>query len=189
MPTEMSDFSFKHVDQVDEPTFSASDLKDHLDIQAREIRNYLNTVHLTDKTPHLVPRCTVSHNANQSIANSTDTYLAFNTESIDTDTMHDNTTNNSRITCKTAGDYIGIAIINWGTGTGKRRADITKNRAAILSSAIVASVSGDVTRMVVITPVVTLAANDYVEIAVNQDSGGSLNVVASVTTFSMLKVG
>lgn len=39
----MPDFTFKHVNQVDEPTFSASDLKDHLDVQARDIRSWLNS--------------------------------------------------------------------------------------------------------------------------------------------------
>lgn len=42
--TELADFSFKHVDQADEPTFSASDFKDHLDVQAREIRAYINGI-------------------------------------------------------------------------------------------------------------------------------------------------
>lgn len=51
------------------------------------------------------PACIISNNASQSIAHGSVTTLGFNTESIDTDTMHDNAINNSRITIRTAGIY------------------------------------------------------------------------------------
>lgn len=52
------------------------------------------------------PACRVFHNANQSIADATETTVAFNSERFDTDTMHDTVTNNSRITFNTAGVYV-----------------------------------------------------------------------------------
>lgn len=52
------------------------------------------------------PACRVYNNANISIPNATYTALQFNSEDFDTDNMHDNTTNNTRLTCKTAGIYL-----------------------------------------------------------------------------------
>lgn len=51
------------------------------------------------------PACRVYDTGSQSIPNNADTVLAFNAERYDTNTMHDNATNNSRITIKTAGLY------------------------------------------------------------------------------------
>lgn len=52
------------------------------------------------------PACGVTHSANQSITDNTETTVAFDTERFDTNAMHDNVTNNSRITINTAGVYI-----------------------------------------------------------------------------------
>jgi hypothetical protein len=50
MSTAMPASTFKHASQVDEPTFSASDLKAHLDSQAEEIIAWFNATHIgTDK--------------------------------------------------------------------------------------------------------------------------------------------
>jgi len=74
----------------------------------------------------------VWHNASQSIPNTTWTILAFNSEIWDTDTIHSNTVNNSRLTCKTAGKYLvwmGITITT--TAAGKSIFDrFLKNGAA-----------------------------------------------------------
>lgn len=51
------------------------------------------------------PLCIVTHNANQSFADNTEATPAFNTETRDTNGMHDTVTNNSRITIATAGVY------------------------------------------------------------------------------------
>lgn len=50
--------------------------------------------------------CRVYHNASQSIPTNTVTAIAFNSERWDTDNIHDPTTNNSRLTCRTAGKYL-----------------------------------------------------------------------------------
>lgn len=50
MSTQMPDFVFKFVNQVDEPNWSASDFKTCLDARAKEIRDWLNATHIgTDK--------------------------------------------------------------------------------------------------------------------------------------------
>ena len=54
------------------------------------------------------------HSSNQSITNNTFTVLSLNSERWDTDSIHDNSTNNSRLTCNTAGKYIITAGVYWG---------------------------------------------------------------------------
>ena len=55
--------------------------------------------------PPVPPMCSAYGSANISIANLTYTTVALNSETFDTNSMHDNATNNSRITCNTAGVY------------------------------------------------------------------------------------
>src|SRR5678815_4874680 len=67
------------------------------------------------------PKARVYHNTTQSIANNTNVALAFNSERFDTDTIHDLSTNNSRLTCRTAGTYLLLG--HFGTAanaTGRR---------------------------------------------------------------------
>lgn len=51
------------------------------------------------------PSCRIFHNTTQSIANNTETVVAFNSERWDGSNMHDPVTNNSRITFNIAGVY------------------------------------------------------------------------------------
>ena len=70
----------------------------------------------------------VYHNAAQAIATSSGTALAFNNERYDTDLIHDPATNNSRLTCQTAGKYLIIANIQWAANaTGFRQLGIMLN--------------------------------------------------------------
>jgi len=52
-------------------------------------------------------------NAVQSILNNNWTALNFQTEDYDTDTMHDNAVNNTRITFNTAGKYIIVGYVRF----------------------------------------------------------------------------
>lgn len=58
-----------------------------------------------------VPACRIHDNAVQSISHNVVTTIDFNSERFDTDSMHDNVTNNSRITINTAGLYVVTAVI------------------------------------------------------------------------------
>lgn len=137
----------------------------------------------------LVPRARVSNNAVQSIANNTLTALSFNSETYDTDVIHDNATNSSRLTCKTAGVYQIIANVTFASNaTGYRRVLLHFNGGGDIAEVIVSAVSG-VTTSISATSDYLLAVNDYVEVKVQQNSGGALDVNAgSNTTFSMRKV-
>lgn len=134
----------------------------------------------------------VYHSADQSVPHNTWTALAFDSERYDTDTIHDVTTNNSRLTCKTAGKYSIKANVTFaGNATGSRwlRILIGPYLLAIVNSLAVSteytclSLSGDV----------NMAVDDYVELCALQSSGGALDVKASggneITDFSIQRIG
>jgi hypothetical protein len=52
------------------------------------------------------PGCEVIRTANMNVSNTTTTYIAFTSENYDNDSMHDNSTNNDRITINTTGRYL-----------------------------------------------------------------------------------
>lgn len=126
------------------------------------------------------PACRVYHNAAQSYANTaTAVASAFNTERYDTDTMHDNVTNNSRITIKTAGLFLvegtGAFAIN---ATGGRFIGVKLNGTTFLAAAVHpgnASLGGHMT----VSTIYKFAVNDYIELTFAQNSGGALNLDAA----------
>lgn len=139
------------------------------------------------------PACHVYHDAQQEIANRTDTVLAFNSERFDTDSIHDNSANNSRLTCKTAGKYLISGHAEFTQhATGLRTLWILLNGTTILAMQKVpgTSVSNNNTTISIQT-MWDLEVNDYVELWVRQASGTSLNVLAvnSSPQFMMVKVG
>jgi hypothetical protein len=130
------------------------------------------------------PRAHVYHNANQSIPDSTYTALALNQERTDIDgvsnTQHDNSTNNSRLTCRVAGDYNASANLLYASNsTGFRLAYIRKNGTTDVAIVMANAVVGASTALIVTTPgPITLAVGDYLQVIVWQNSGGALNVDA-----------
>lgn len=133
----------------------------------------------------------VYHNAAQSIPNTTWTTLAFNSERFDTDVIHDNTTNNSRLTCKTAGKYLIICQVFLATnGTGARHAKIKLNGATDIAYCT-SNANASTGVIVQCATVYDLAVNDYVEAGVYQDSGGALDASAYANVapeFMMIKI-
>jgi len=133
----------------------------------------------------------VYKSAGQSIPNTTSTIVSFNSEDYDTDTIHDNVTNNSRLTCKTAGKYIVFAGGRWAShNTGLREFHLLKN-GAYAAYIIVATVPGSSMYME-ITVILNLAVNDYMELRVYQNSGGALGFGGATiyqSQFSMQRIG
>lgn len=118
----------------------------------------------------------VYHNISQSIPNATDTILAFNSEVYDTNTIHDPVTNNSRLTCKTAGKYLIIASVSFeSNATGFRALLIWVNGATPIAVSDF-NVSGAGRWMQAISTIYSLALNEYVEAGVYQTSGAALNL-------------
>jgi len=144
-------------------------------------------------------RAKVYKAADQSVSVRTETTLQFDAEYWDTDTIHDTSTNNSRLTCKTAGIYVVTAnvVVEGVDGTGGEVwAGIREN-----GSDLRAQGYGEWIRDTESTPFkaedagisisveLDLDVNDYVEIRVYIESGsGSFDVLSGLTTFSIRRV-
>jgi hypothetical protein len=141
------------------------------------------------------PQARVYHNAAQSVANATLAALAFNSERFDTDTIHDNATNNSRLTCKTAGLYLitGSLAFNTAATGNVRAAQIRINGATDIAAQYIPPIGGGALATIIsVATLYVMAVNDYAQLMVYQDSGGALNVNAAGNyspEFAMVKVG
>lgn len=142
---------------------------------------------------HFQPAARAFHSANQSIPNATLTTLAFNSESTDQDglgtsTIHDNVTNNSRLTCRVAGFYGIVANIVFASNvTGIRLVGLYVNGASVVE--VNANTTGGGFDSKLALPYMTaLAVNDYVEVYVYQTSTGALNVLAG-SSVEMARLG
>ena len=111
--------------------------------------------------------------------------VAFNTENFDTDTMHDNSTNNSRITIKTAGKYsIGGQInIAANLALGLR---LLVNGGSVIGR-IFQGNSG-VTEGANIDTIYDFAVNDYIELQGAVGSGTATTSTDQQTNFWAVKL-
>ncbi|MDQ3649699.1 MAG: hypothetical protein M3458_05340 [Acidobacteriota bacterium] len=138
------------------------------------------------------PAARVYRSTDQSIPNAVYTSLALSSERFDTDAIHDNVTNNSRLTCKTAGLYqISFAAVYDTNTTGERYLRVLLNNATIIATqSNRQSIAGDA---IVAGPTLyQLAVNDYIELQAYQSSGAALLVKAYANyspEFMMVKVG
>lgn len=123
--------------------------------------------------------------AGQTIPNATETAITLNSENFDTNSIHDNSTNSTRLTCKTAGKYIITGQINFtGNATGLREAQIRVNgTTSIASDNRVAGDTND--RAVSVSTIYELAVNDYIELYAYQSSGGDLIIKTDRTHLEM----
>ena len=117
------------------------------------------------------------------IANNTVTAVTFPEEHYDTDGFHSTTTNNSRITIPAGlgGKYLVTSsnLTFNQNATGERSARLLKNGSVVFygpgwlgNSSVFLSSS--------FTATVELAAGDYIEIAVYQNSGGNLGFYTGI---------
>lgn len=117
----------------------------------------------------------VYHSVNQSVSNATNTVVAFDSEAFDTDDYHDPVTNNSRLTVPIDGYYLLVASVHFATNsTGFRALYFRVNGNAISQNVAHASVSGPVALN--LSKIALLAAGDYVDCLVYQNSGGALDL-------------
>jgi len=114
----------------------------------------------------------------EATATATWEYLDFDTESYDTDTMHEGIANPSRITIKTPGIYAFGATIEWDSNAvGYRLIQINLNRATPIDRDFETPVTGDSTTCRCASTY-EFAVTDFIEIRVLQTSGGNLNVLS-----------
>lgn len=158
-----------------------------LQTNAQDVSNAINELNtsLTELAKH--PYCRVHNSTTQSVAPGVSA-LAFNTEDFDTDNMHDNTTNNSRLTCKTAGKYLIMGSIDFSTNpSGSYRSGLIKlNGTTFIEQTLNAVVTSAETTILQVSAVCNMSANDYVELISYHNASGSLSVNSK---FTMIKVG
>lgn len=146
---------------------------------------------------HYQPSVRAYNNANQLLLSGSLTALAFNSERFDTagnsaSTMHDNVTNNSRLTCRYAGKYLVSVNVRWtANATGIRYIDVLLNGTTPIAVNQVGAISANEV-IQSISCLYDLAVNDYLQCRGLQTSGGALNVEAIGNyspEFSMVRVG
>jgi len=135
-----------------------------------------------------VPCVSVSKSAGQNFPATTTTLVTFDTEQFDTDTIHDNATNNSRLTCKTAGKYIAVAASVFDEGA------VVAHQLKIYKNGVVFVIGGatDYSYGELTSPLMDLAVNDYVEMYVYHNSISSKTATAGFPAgmkFTMHRVG
>lgn len=140
------------------------------------------------------PACRVYHSLDQSIPTGAGfTALAFDSERFDTEDMHDVATNNSRITCKTAGKYLIIGNIKWAANaTGTRSVRILLNGSTEIAFNRVPNNGASTTVFHSVSSIYAFDVGHYVELSVQQNSGGALNATsysADNPEFMMARVG
>lgn len=138
------------------------------------------------------PACRVYHNANQTIATTSNVALAFNSERFDTDSMHSTSSLTSRITFNTAGLYLVTGQMVWvAAAAGNRQAGIRLNGTTFIGVVLEPAAGGDTPALVVST-LYKFAVGDYVELMAFQNSGGNLDVQVNANyspEFSAVWVG
>lgn len=137
------------------------------------------------------PSARVTDASNQTCTDGVAAAIEFDTERWDTDTIHDNVTNNTRLTCKTAGKYLVTGHLQFSAdAVGKRNLYIRLNGATFLARTGMLSLTADVLDISVST-IYDLAVNDYVElIAVSTGATtSSLKVANHAPEFMMQRIG
>lgn len=114
----------------------------------------------------------------QTIPTGSQTPIQFPAEEYDTDGMHDNATNNSRLTINTAGLYVFTCWIQTGATAGARYIYIIKNGAWVLYKPAlvdpVTAASGGISDTV--SAVVNCSPGDYLEAAIFHNTGSAVGV-------------
>ena len=126
-----------------------------------------------------IPAARVTRTVNQGILNDDETALNFNSERYDTAGMHSNSTNLSRLTAPVDGIYLVTAQVQWDVnGFGPRTLAIRRNGTVALARDRRVPGTDSVNAPAVnLTTVARLAAGDFVEAEVFQESGGNLSVL------------
>ena len=135
--------------------------------------------------------CRATGSTNQTISNTTQTTLNWNTETFDTDGFHSTSSNTSRMTIPSgkAGYYRVDAILGWSPDntSGHRVLYIFKNADATAYQYF--TNTGANYAMDIITTVINLSVGDYLELKCYQASGGDLDTNHSVSQFCLTYLG
>jgi hypothetical protein len=138
--------------------------------------------------------CILTTSVTTSCPNETGTAVAFDTETVDTDGFHDNSTNNSRITIPSGkgGNYLFTGTIDFAANaTGYRTLSFFVNAGDEIYTVtrVMAITAASQTTNMTASVVLNLAAAKYVELVGFQNSGGSLNARQFNTRFTATYLG
>jgi hypothetical protein len=133
-------------------------------------------------------RASVFNSTTQSLTNATWTTVTFDSEEIDSGSLHSNSSNTSRITIPSGADgtYLVTATIPFvANATGGRGVRFQKNGTTVVGTAAwgAAFSASGAGPQVQASLLITLAAGDYVEAQAFQDSTGSLNIGNASTRY------
>lgn len=114
---------------------------------------------------------------NQSLANNTQDNVTFPAEDFDTDSIHDVTTNNERLTVPAGVSFVRVMaqVMFANSSTGIRQVTLAKGASPISKTNVSASASG-VTVCSVDSGPIAVVAGDYFKLTAYQDSGAALNI-------------
>ena len=122
----------------------------------------------------------VSNSGSQSIANTTETIMTFDTEQFDTDAFHSTASNTGRMTVPTGkgGKYLLSGMFNCGTNAVNMEFYLYVNGSYYITGfpQTQSLQNSRGTALAILNVVVSLSAGDYVEVKAYQESGGAINV-------------
>jgi hypothetical protein len=133
------------------------------------------------------PYCMLGKSSNQSIPNVSSTKITFNIETVDRGGNFD--TSNSRFTAPIAGDYLVALIVQYTQNVNQCHAGIWKNGGGLGTNFDSWVNWGDDTRAAVMTVVVNLAANDYIEGYTYHSTSGAMTLEANRTKMTIRFLG
>lgn len=106
--------------------------------------------------------------------------LTFNSERYDEGGLHSTAVNTGRLTAPVAGKYSVGASVRWASNAvGYRQLSLARSGTTSIARQLGPAASGTVTYQSVQTEI-ELAAGDWIEVQVQQNSGGNLNIEANV---------
>ena len=130
----------------------------------------------------------------QTIANGTVTAVTWDTEKFDSDGMHDNSTNNSRLTAIVSGKYIvGATLVYSEIEDHMIAILIKKNGSEYIAGTEqnTPTVGSGFHNGISVTTMIDLGAGDYVETITEQRRGSALDIIVANpgNSFWMTRVG
>jgi hypothetical protein len=101
--------------------------------------------------------------------------VPFNSESFDTDNLHDLTTNNGRLTATRAGIYVISANVEWcNNSLGFRTTSILLGENGVMGQSRIDAATDGFHTSQSVTAILDLPADAYVQLGLQQGSGGDL---------------
>ncbi|MCF8467411.1 MAG: hypothetical protein K9G33_08435 [Sneathiella sp.] len=129
----------------------------------------------------------VTKSANQSVANSSNMALGWNSESYDTGGFHDNSVNNSRLTVPGGVSKVIVSgQVRWDSNTsGAREILVEKNGSATYDGRPFRHIGAQPGRTIqgFVSPVLAVTPGDYFEMIAWQDSGASRDIESHASTW------